>query len=229
MGHFGSKYDINDKYRKEYNMIRDFVMNKQALSDELSVFANSKPKVFWYIISVDNYSYRDIIHVCNYLGYDNAIDIKIQNGPYYWNILFAAINSNDIETVNKLIDAGCNIEILGYVNKTKCDMSPLQYAVLYSLDDIVELLVEKGANVDYDGPFGLSPVLISMINKNETCCKSVIRKMDITKKYSHLVRYYGMDILIKIEDGDTIFDFIRNNYIYIHDDIIFWINDEFVD
>jgi ankyrin repeat protein len=222
MGNFGSKYDIDNKYMYEYNLIQFFVVNQKDPCDELIKFVNDKPELFWHIICHNINDYHCIIHACEHFGYNKDVT-KIKIGDKY--ILFIAIAKDEMHVVEKLLDAGCSIKTSQFIKHTKCELSPLQFATLYDVVDIVELLVNKGANVDHGGDYGFSSVLIAMFNRSERCCELLIAKTNIFMKYEHVVKYYGRNGRAEVHDGDTIFDIIRFNHRYVSDDILNLIDD----
>ena len=61
-----------------------------------------------------------------------------------------SIVKGDIETVQKLIDLGVN------VNKTSNGLTPAMYAAKYNRLDILKLLVENGAKLKLKSPKGLT-------------------------------------------------------------------------
>ncbi|MDF3048086.1 MAG: ankyrin repeat protein [Candidatus Midichloriaceae bacterium] len=73
------------------------------------------------------------------------------------NALFAAIESNNLEEVNSLIEQGADVNSANYEGET-----PLMAAVMQNIHQdkftgevqIIELLVKKGANVDGTDNFG---------------------------------------------------------------------------
>ncbi len=61
-----------------------------------------------------------------------------------------SIVKGDIETVQKLIDLGVN------VNKTSSGLTPAMYAARYNRLDILKLLVENGAKVNIKSDQGMT-------------------------------------------------------------------------
>ena len=61
--------------------------------------------------------------------------------------LYDAIVKGSLTEVEKLIDAGVDIDYKYKKDKNKSEYTALHYAVKYRKFDIAELLIEKGANV----------------------------------------------------------------------------------
>ncbi len=70
---------------------------------------------------------------------------KVTVSPFCMSIV-----KGDIETVQKLIDLGVN------VNKTSNGLTPAMYAAKYNRLDILKLLVENGAKLKIKSPKGLT-------------------------------------------------------------------------
>ena len=97
--------------------------------------------------------------------------------------LFAAIKAKDINRVRTLLDAGANVNalaknILGIEN-----ISPLYYAVNEGDTEIIKLLLDKGADANFNPPIGGGTPLMVAAQRDET---EIVR----------LLLTYGADIKV---------------------------------
>ncbi len=83
--------------------------------------------------------------ISNVATYEVAVVKKSTVSPFCMSIV-----KGDIETVQKLIDLGVN------VNKTSNGLTPAMYAAKYNRLDILKLLVENGAKLKLKSPKGLT-------------------------------------------------------------------------
>jgi hypothetical protein len=74
------------------------------------------------------------------------------------------------EIITKLIDKATNLNVMKYSLKYRSSMTPLLAAIFANNYDIVELLINKGANVNDEGKYGVTPLLAAVntsINEKE--------------------------------------------------------------
>ena len=80
--------------------------------------------------------------------------------------LYDAIVKGSLTEVEKLIDAGVDINYKYKKDKNKSEYTALHYAVKYREFDIAELLIEKGANVNAVDIYGWHPLLYAVNDEN---------------------------------------------------------------
>lgn len=121
--------------------------------------------------------------------------VKLQNKDmleYYLNIeksdpnqkdwtkrsaLIFAVNTDNDEIINMLINAGANIEYAGYFKKT-----PLMYAVDSDHYISAQALIESGANVNFSNTYGETPIILAVKEKNFPMIKLLAENGAKTKK-----------------------------------------------
>lgn len=89
----------------------------------------------------------------------------------FWNpatvgeLIRAIGNKKSIERITKLIDKATNLNVI--IDSTKYGkVSPLMAAIYENNYGIVELLINKGANVNYEDKYGTTPLLAAISNSN---------------------------------------------------------------
>ena len=99
------------------------------------------------------------------------IQIKLKGSTLNIDDINLAIADNDVSKIKKLIK---NTDLNGYSRDSQCDeaeggyiacLSPLQTACIYGNYEIVKLLVQNGADVNYQDRFIKETPLISISNK----------------------------------------------------------------
>jgi len=95
--------------------------------------------------------------------------------------LFKAIRNGKIEMVKEAIANGANVNTFN-INI----ISPLHYAVSSSQNDIVELLISKGADVNFiGGNRGFSPLIVAINGNNVEVVRMLLANgADINAKES---------------------------------------------
>lgn len=82
-----------------------------------------------------------------------------------WEIVRAIGNNESIERITKLINKATNLNVI-VESRTKKEMSPLMAAIYANNYDIVKLLINKGADVNYEDKYGSTPLLTAIDNSN---------------------------------------------------------------
>ena len=101
--------------------------------------------------------------------YDNIINVNLENNQKE-TPLFIAINNEDINSIKELLYLGADIK-----KKNKSDLSPLMLCCKKNYQNIAELLIKKGANVNEKNILGDTPVKIAQINGNEELALKLIK------------------------------------------------------
>ena len=115
--------------------------------------------VFGISLDTDGYQRRSEwgTHIPNYslLVYDRD-DLEFYGHPTYYPSLEGAIAGRDREQIEYLIDRYLDRGILEWRNQA--GETPIFYAVVMGMPDIVELLIEKGADVNAVCDAGMTPL-----------------------------------------------------------------------
>lgn len=96
-----------------------------------------------------------------------------------WEIVRAIGNNESIERITKLINKATNLNVI-VESRTKKEMSPLMAAIYANNYDIVKLLINKGADVNYEDKYGSTPLLTAIDNSNREKKKKKKEKKIIT-------------------------------------------------
>jgi hypothetical protein len=84
--------------------------------------------------------------------------------------LFFAINSNNPEAIQTLLDIGCNIN-----DTHKLHLCPLSLAVIQENTALVKKLLENSADPNFMDTKGYSPLVYAVISKNEEIVKLLLK------------------------------------------------------
>jgi len=96
--------------------------------------------------------------------------------------LIIAVNSDNNEIVELLLNAGANIEYSGYFNKT-----PLMHAVDFDHYISAQTLIEAGANVNYVNQYNETALTVAIQDFNLPMTKLMVENgADLKKKYKGL-------------------------------------------
>ncbi len=101
----------------------------------------------------------------------NTSDIEVVTKKSSVSPFCLSIVKGDIETVQKLIDLGVN------VNKTSKGLTPAMYAARYNRLDILKLLVENGAKLNIKSDRGMTAEKYAEAS-NATDTLNFIRSLD---------------------------------------------------
>ena len=82
--------------------------------------------------------------------------------------LFAAIKAKDINRVRMLLASGANVNALAENFLGIGNISPLSYAVSEGDTEIVKLLLDKGADVNFKHPLGGGALITDAAMKGDT-------------------------------------------------------------
>jgi ankyrin repeat protein len=85
--------------------------------------------------------------------------------------LHDAVSMNSTEDINKLLDSGANINELGGFFKG----SPLYKASAFGKNEIVKLLIKRGANINLKSEHGETPLFVAAINKRTKTIQILMR------------------------------------------------------
>ena len=91
---------------------------------------------------------------------------RILNSQTVSHLIKAIETDEPKERITKLIDDATNLDAMEYSLKYKSQMTPLIAAIFANNYDIVELLINKGAKVNDENKYGLTPLLASISNSN---------------------------------------------------------------
>ena len=145
--------------------------------------------------------YQNIETLLNNQKYKDCII----NGNHNSNIpIIICIENNNIDILNLLIENGADLNI-----HTSSHISPTLAAVSEDRPEIVKILIDAGANIQYCGPEGdENPLIGSIVNHNFPMCKLLIDNgFDVTIKnrflqtpliYAIFSKKCPLDILITL-------------------------------
>ena len=148
------------------------------------------------------------------------------NFPMTEPALSNAVIANDIAEIQKIIDAGTEVN-----TKDALDRTPLHLAAFYGQAKIIDLLIDHGAEVDVKDHTGLTPLLAAVISGGRTSVKALLeRGADIQlanregqtalhlaaatgqPRMTRLLIERGADVQKKDADGKTPLDYARKNF-----------------
>ena len=101
--------------------------------------------------------------------YDNTLNVNLENKQKE-TPLFMAIDNEDINSIKELLFLGADIK-----KRNKSDLSPLMLCCKKNYQNIAELLIIKGANVNEKNILGDTPVKIAQLNGNEELALKLIK------------------------------------------------------
>ena len=102
----------------------------------------------------------------NFSGSLNDFRRRITNSKTVESLIKAIETDNPKEIITKLIDDATNLNVPRYSLKYEMRMTPLIAAIFANNYDIVELLINKGANVNDEGKYGFTPLLAAVNSSN---------------------------------------------------------------
>ena len=106
----------------------------------------------------------------NFSGSLNDFRRRITNSSTVESLIKAIETDKSKEIITKLIDDATNLNVPRYSLKYEMRMTPLIAAIFANNYDIVELLIDKGANVNddiqYDLYHSITPLLVAVKNSN---------------------------------------------------------------
>lgn len=108
---------------------------------------------------------------------------------HYWTPLHIAAQAHNAQSAKLLLDYGADVNFVAYTGKAQ---TPLMLAVQSSSDedaDLVQMLIDRGANVDAVGPAGATALHFACDMGSTACAKALIRA--------------GCDRTIKDDEGAT--------------------------
>lgn len=128
--------------------------------------------------------------------YTSSIDGTISgSGPEIWSPLFAAVQTENTHIAKILIENGSNINIRGNVGR-----SLLHIAVNKGKPEMVELLLEKGADVNACDSYGSTPIASALTTSPEIV--EILKKAG-ARGVERLASDEGDEILKTIVDGNV--------------------------
>ena len=148
------------------------------------------------------------------------------NFPVTEPALSNAVILNDIAEIQKIIDAGSEVN-----TKDALDRTPLHLAAFYGHAKIIDLLIDHGAEVDVKDHTGLTPLLAAVISGGRQSVKALLEHgADIQlanregqtalhlaaatgqPRMTRLLIERGADVQKKDADGKTPLDYARKNF-----------------
>ena len=99
--------------------------------------------------------------------------------------LITSIYLNDIKNIKEALENGADV----YFQDEQSGMSPLHVAILQNNRDIVELLLEKGADVNLQNNSGDTPLHFAIAGENVELCNLLLNA--------------GADVNLQNENGKT--------------------------
>ena len=111
------------------------------------------------------------------------------NEDYIWNI-----KNGDLETISKYIDSHTNV-----VNELIKGRSYLHYACDYGQKEIIEYLLSKGANINLQDKYSITPLLAAIWENHVSCVKLLLSK--------------GANRNVKAPDGKSLLESTDNDEI----------------
>ena len=88
--------------------------------------------------------------------------------------LLDAIRSGNDRTATSLIRAGKSLEFADESGET-----PIFYAIRKDLPRLVDLMIEKGVNLDHESEDDLTPLLLAASLGNNAIVKKLLKKVDV--------------------------------------------------
>lgn len=104
--------------------------------------------------------------------------------------LFKAIDNKDLNAAQAALDAGANVNALVENILNIANISPLWYAVNHDATDIVKLLLDHGANVNFTAPLDHSTPLTVAAERGDTeICGLLLEKGATVEVFDGLMEY----------------------------------------
>ncbi|AVP88212.1 hypothetical protein phytr_12880 [Candidatus Phycorickettsia trachydisci] len=170
-------------------------------------------KMLWGAIGVDKLEEKKIDIINSVIRYEPHIEVvrwfveqgvSINEKLYYGHrtLLGSVIYSDDIKIVEYLIQQGADVDVLGDYNKnvfeitnnleiikvlikhaSQFDAESINTAIREAGSAAVELLIEKGIDLNQKDDEGLMPIHITILNENIEVIRSLLKvKVDIQVK-----------------------------------------------
>lgn len=128
--------------------------------------------------------------------YSSNIDGVISgSGPEIWSPLFAAVQTENTHIAKILIESGANMNVRGTVGR-----SLLHIAVNKGKHEMVEMLLEKGADVNACDSYGSTPITSALTTSPEIV--GILKKAG-AKGVERFATDEANEILSAIVDGNT--------------------------
>ncbi|XP_035232481.1 myotrophin-like isoform X2 [Stegodyphus dumicola] len=74
---------------------------------------------------------------------------------------------------------------------------PIHYAADYGQKDVLNYLIDKGANIDAKDKYGISALLAAIWEGHTSCVKLMLEKINLNK-FTHLVKFKDREKLILV-------------------------------
>ncbi len=104
--------------------------------------------------------------------------------------LFKAIDNKDLNAAQAALNAGANVNALAENLLNIANISPLSYAVDYDATDIVKLLIDRGADVNFTAPLDKSTPLTVAAERGDTeICRMLLEKGAKVDEIDGLMEY----------------------------------------
>jgi ankyrin repeat protein len=199
--------------QQDWDNIKKIIDNTKDI--DLNIRDDSNNYLIQFIILYNKYDFIDI-----FVEKKCKIDIIDNDGK---TIMFYAIKYNYYKLVEKLL----NIEYIGFPIidlKDKNKFYPIHYAILFNNIKILELLLEKGTDINQKDGNGNTPLMTSIKLKNNKISKFLIenKKININminnigETALHIACNYEqdtiVDLLINQKDIDTNVQDLQNKY-----------------
>jgi len=188
--------------QQDWDNIKKIIDNTKDI--DLNIRDDSNNYLIQFIILYNKYDFIDI-----FVEKKCKIDIIDNDGK---TIMFYAIKYNYYKLVEKLL----NIKYIGFPIidlKDKNKFYPIHYAILFNNKKILELLLEKGTDINQKDGNGNTPLMTSIKLKNNKISKFLIENKKININMINNIGETALHIACNYEQ-DTIVELLLN-----HEDI----------
>ncbi len=124
-------------------------------------------------------------------------DLSIKEPCYGDTPLHRAVRNNSLNTVEKLVKAGANVNAINFSGS-----SPLHYAIDYEKEPIAQLLLENGAHIDPINLSGQTPLLLAVYEGDKDLVELFLK----SGANPHVVDYAGLGLLHQLSFPTETFD-----------------------
>jgi ankyrin repeat protein len=204
-----SKHELDYQIIFSNEVILDMLLEAGLNDKARGKFPSECPPIYGAIKYGDVNSVKKLkeaglnIHIKCEAGFDNSPFLLVVSSgnkemlEYYLNIekanpnqtdwtkksaLILAVNTDDNEIIEMLIDAGANIEYTAYFNKT-----PLMHAVQYNHYIGAQTLISAGANLNYANKYNETALVLAVKESNFPMIKLLVENgANVKKKYKSL-------------------------------------------
>ena len=150
---------------KENNLKEFILILDHGLKDDFLIDEKEGDYIYHSICRFNRYKFLKELNKRNIIF---NLDILNNNKD---TPLILSINNKNIECAEEMIKMGAN-----YILRNKADLSPLMISCKFGFEKLVDLLIEKGANINEKNILGETPLSLAQLYNHDDLAMKILKQ-----------------------------------------------------